>query len=105
MDSNLSDRELLLLIRSDLVSLTVRVESLQQEQGKLRTEFHQAELKAAQATVSRQAFEGLQSEVARLSLKIATTEAESRVKLAILGAGVSLFVSFLTTVIVKFVTK
>jgi hypothetical protein len=103
--SNLSERELLFLILRDLGNLSSRVEALQQEQGRLRTEFHQAELKAAQATVSKQAFETLQTEVSRLSLKIATTEAESKTKLAILGGGISIFVSLVTTVVVKLLFK
>lgn len=103
--NNLSERELLFLIRADLVNISARVESLQQEQGRLRNEFHQAELKAAQATVSRQAFETLQTEVSRLSFKIATAEAESRTKLAILGGGISIVVSLMTTVIAKLLVK
>jgi uncharacterized protein YlxW (UPF0749 family) len=103
--SNLSERELLFLILRDLGNLSSRVESLQQEQSRLRTEFHQAELKAAQATVSKQAFETLQTEVSRLSLRIATTEVESKTKLAILGSGISIFVSVLTTIIIKLMAK
>lgn len=103
--SNLSERELLFLIRSDLGNLSARVESLQQEQSRLRAEFHQAELKAAQATVSKQAFETLQTEVSRLSLKIATTEAEAKTKLAILGGGISIAVSVLTTIVAKLMMK
>jgi len=97
----LSEKELLFLIHRDLNSLGVRVETLQQEQGRLRNEFHQAELKAAQAAVSRQSFETLQTEVSRLALKIATTEAEAKTKLAILGGGLSIFVSGITSIVLK----
>jgi hypothetical protein len=55
--------------------------------------------------VSKQAFETLQTEVSRLSLKIATTEAEAKTKLAVLGGGVSIAASILTTIIIKLMMK
>lgn len=106
MDPNSpTERELLFLIRADLGNLSSRVESLQQEQGRLRNEFHQAELKAAQGSVSKQAFETLQAEVSKLSLTIATSDAEARTKLAILGGAVSIIVSLITTAILRLLVK
>lgn len=103
--SNLSDRELLLLIHTNLGNLSAKVEDLKKDQIKLRSEFHDAEIKSAQATVSKQAFETLQTEVSRLSLKIATTEIEARTKLAVLGSGVGIAASILTTVIMRLITQ
>jgi len=89
------------LIRSDLSNLGTKVDELQKEQKDLRQGFHKAEIKAAQDTISRATVEALQAEVARLNLKIATVEAEARVRMAVLGAGISIVVSAITSVIAR----
>lgn len=100
-DSDFTERELLLLIRSDVQTMKQQVTQLSQEQAVLKQRFHDAELTRAQTAVSKSEVDAVQSDVRAMQLRLATFETEAKLKLGIVSALGGMLASALTTALIR----